>query len=314
MCMIKTPTVFILGAGASCPYGYPSSAELTRSICERVLKASAHQGYMEQHFNRISGTEFEQFKQIAENLQRLRVMSIDRFLEINQNFQRAGKLLIAQEILSRETPNIAPLEDDWHSELWTEYLCTRRLDELVHNRVTFVTFNYDRSLEYFLFQKMKSTFPGENDGRISSIANTLEIIHVHGQVGFLPWQTNCDSNYVRGYARDDSWETARKFSEQIKIISEIGPMTEGYGMACRAMYEADHIYFLGFGYHEENLKRLASLNADMRLKDVRGSCFRLPERDLLYLQSDANPLRQPIVLGNGSDTVLSYLRRSVMRD
>ena len=32
--MIKTKTVFILGAGASCPYGFPLGTELRQEICQ----------------------------------------------------------------------------------------------------------------------------------------------------------------------------------------------------------------------------------------------------------------------------------------
>ncbi|WP_156096076.1 hypothetical protein [Methanobacterium sp. SMA-27] len=34
--MIKTPTVFVLGAGASIPYGYPSGEKLREEICHEL--------------------------------------------------------------------------------------------------------------------------------------------------------------------------------------------------------------------------------------------------------------------------------------
>ena len=312
--MIKTPTVFILGAGASCPYGYPTSAGLTKNICDKVLTAYGNDRLFEMNFSGVSGTEFELFKEIAENLRQLSTVSIDRFLEINPKFQKAGKMLIAHEILSREGASAAVAEDDWYAELWTEYMLTTRIDDIPSNRVTFVTFNYDRSLEHFLFQKLKSTFRSESEAKIAAIANTIEIVHVHGQVGFLPWQNNGKQGHVRDYVAEGSWHVAKVFSEQIKIVSEMESFPVNYGRACQMMYAAEHVYFLGFGYHEENLKRLRSRAPEMKLKNVRGSSFQLPRRDMMYLESDKNPLGQTIFLGDSSDTALPYLRRSVLRD
>ena len=38
--MIKEETVFILGAGASCPYGYPDGKELREQICSNFARES----------------------------------------------------------------------------------------------------------------------------------------------------------------------------------------------------------------------------------------------------------------------------------
>jgi hypothetical protein len=56
--MIDTETVFILGAGASKPYGYPTGYELKEFICEKLLKLiSSHKDSFDdmdqrEHLNR----------------------------------------------------------------------------------------------------------------------------------------------------------------------------------------------------------------------------------------------------------------------
>ena len=44
--MIKTPTVFVLGAGASIPYGYPSGEKLREEICHELEDPSHPYGRM----------------------------------------------------------------------------------------------------------------------------------------------------------------------------------------------------------------------------------------------------------------------------
>ena len=45
-------------------------------------------------------------------------------------------------------------------------------------------------------------------------------------------------------------------SENIKIIPEAQIKTDEFDMAFDKLNSADVIYFLGFGYHEMNMKRL----------------------------------------------------------
>jgi hypothetical protein len=44
--MIKTPTVFVLGPGASIPYGYPSGEKLREEICHELEDPSHPYGRM----------------------------------------------------------------------------------------------------------------------------------------------------------------------------------------------------------------------------------------------------------------------------
>jgi len=56
------------------------------------------------------------------------------------------------------------------------------LEEFAENRVSFVTFNYDRSVEQFLFTSLKNTF-GRPDGNTSQVLQKVPIVHLHGRLG-----------------------------------------------------------------------------------------------------------------------------------
>jgi hypothetical protein len=53
--------------------------------------------------------------------------------------------------------------------------------------VTVINFNYDRTVEHFLFSRLQTNFGLTGDEARSAIAN-LNIIRPYGSVGPLPWQ------------------------------------------------------------------------------------------------------------------------------
>src|ERR1700722_7438547 len=148
--MIRRPTVFILGAGASMAYGFPSGAELRQMICQlsdanpplvKTLSAEPSD------FFAADITEF------AKQFERSSIASIDAFLAKRGEFTAIGKLCIAALLCELERPERVvpgPKDDDWYSYLWN--ILTQDVEspeELAQNRIKFVSFNYDRSLQYF---------------------------------------------------------------------------------------------------------------------------------------------------------------------
>jgi hypothetical protein len=102
--MIKEKTVFILGAGDSCPYGYPDGRGLRQKICSKFVNDSTEyfnaQGEREgQHFAAIEKHEVEQF---AETFHKSSTRSIDLFLARNPEFKLMGKWAIIFRILTAE--------------------------------------------------------------------------------------------------------------------------------------------------------------------------------------------------------------------
>lgn len=96
--MIKEKTVFILGAGASVPYGYPTGKELRYEIIqnhpERLKRAISH------GVNKTSAKEpIGDAKSLAEKFEKSSTESIDLFLARNHRLSQTGKLAILLTLL-----------------------------------------------------------------------------------------------------------------------------------------------------------------------------------------------------------------------
>src|SRR4051794_6006231 len=97
--MIATRTVFVLGAGASMPYAFPSGAQLRRELVEEFgsrLITSAGGSLV-----KLSGFSGDQVRGFAHAFSRSNMASIDAFLAKRQEFADVGKAAIAL-ILSRK--------------------------------------------------------------------------------------------------------------------------------------------------------------------------------------------------------------------
>jgi hypothetical protein len=207
-------------------------------------------------------------------------MSIDIFLTRNRKdiwISRMGKLAIVLRILAaervHEKEGIQDERQHWY-RLLAEKL-TRGLNDkedfcerFSDNRATIITFNYDRSLEYYLFGSFHSGF-GLDDSDYSMIIKQMEhipIFHLHGQVARLPWQESKKGRAVE-YEEELSipnvieWGLLRNISVAQEAFDD---ESENYKEAQKAMDSARTVFFLGFAYAEENLAKLAlsSLNRD----------------------------------------------------
>ena len=88
--MITTPTVLVLGAGASCPYGFPTAKELKNRICE-VFSNPDVISRLAKGLDRSS----DQFVEFREAFWKSGTSSVDAFLEARPEFLAVGKLAIA---------------------------------------------------------------------------------------------------------------------------------------------------------------------------------------------------------------------------
>lgn len=273
--MIKKSTVFILGAGASIPYGYPSGETLVTETVNELLS----QGTLFEICRKLDFTE-QQIINFAKALSRSGDKSIDAFLERNSAFIKLGKVVITLKLIEKEDEKylFSPGDDKWYGDLVNE-LKSSSVDGF-DNNVSFLTFNYDRSFDHYLFVSIKNSYEElKYDKQCAEIVNNIPIIHLHGQIGKLPWQANEGigrqySNSFKEievikrilsvneayYSRDELTEARSyilKVSEQIKIIYEKElDRDSGFQDAKNLLDKSNNIYFLGFGYHDDNLRRL----------------------------------------------------------
>lgn len=77
---------------------------------------------------------------------------------------------------------------------WYQYFCDKlntSFEEFDQNKISIITFNYDRSLEHSLFTALKNSY-AKNDRDCASKLKNIPIVHVYGQLGYLPWQDHIE--------------------------------------------------------------------------------------------------------------------------
>ena len=230
------------------------------------------------------------------------------FQEINH-----GTIAIPREYESRTEDYIAKvnLNGKWQfsSFGWYEYLWGRLqegtggdFEKLKQNKLSVITFNYDRSLEHFLFTAIKATYGlQQREADAADFFINVPVKHVYGELGVLPWKFNYLQEYRNqndalndfspweanvlfrlygnlgeyGMTRDD-WEPARAvLSEQSRL--NMAKMFVARAKEIKTYHEfpqrsdcteilknAERIYFLGCGYHEQNIQVLGLDKEDQK--------------------------------------------------
>ncbi len=307
--MFKENTVFVLGAGASVPYEFPTAKMLTTAICDRVL-ATGYLTDVQIH----TGISPEIYVEMARELRISRAPSIDLWLGDREEYIQAGKICIAREIIEKE--NLMRLEglnepERWYADLFHTYLRPHRsggYKAFPQNSVYFITFNYDRSLEQALLLLLQHNY-GLNEPAAADLVNQVNILHVYGQLGRLPWQPKDRAKTERPYKSVADWGLAKEHSTDIKVLSEADSASDIFRTAQKWLGRADKICFLGFGYHPENLARL---RPEQITANVSGSCFHLDLRWKEYLErNDNNPFGKRIIMGDWTEDALGYLKARV---
>ncbi|QDU25805.1 hypothetical protein ETAA8_08770 [Anatilimnocola aggregata] len=247
--MFDKQTVLVLGAGASCQYGYPLGGKLVEDLI------GLHNNEFMRNELALIGKTCEHYKVFEQVLKEAMPPSIDFFLETRPDFIEMGKLAIAYKILVHEGPNITArgIKSAWYHMLLDALGNTPA--KIIANKLSIVTFNYDRSLEHFLHTAIKARF-NLNDVQAAEVVASIPIVHVYGQIGLLPWQKGADDAKLP-WGCAGTTGTALKASKSIKIICEENTHESPTLVQSRQLLaEADTTYILGFGFHEENCLRL----------------------------------------------------------
>jgi hypothetical protein len=276
--MFKSKTVFVIGAGAGVEINMPLGSELSEQIAKslwnsgeyfagNVNRSQIHNVFTDiARRGRFSWRELDEAaNQISEAVRV--ALSIDTFLDSYQHSEAhkfVGKLGIAKAILNSEqasklAPNLertSPFPLTGVSGTWlvnlAQLLFTARdqrqaagaLDE-----VAFINFNYDRCLEVFLVRALKVYF-NLDDSIARSIVQSAKIFHPYGRLGSV---FHGDSDFLP-FAQDrpdliSAAERLSTFTESIADQGLLSDIQQAYG-------EAKTIVFLGFAFHEQNMRVL----------------------------------------------------------
>ncbi|MDR3626838.1 MAG: SIR2 family protein [Ignavibacteriaceae bacterium] len=275
--MIKQNTVFILGAGASAPYNFPTGYNLNWKIIDnfrsRMTKiAHGKNPYMVDNLDKEIAVFLDQFKGTPQT-------SIDLFLNRHRSipfFSELGKKAIILSLLDSEKESLVYFTrrnnaGNWYSSIF-QYMLNGlenpdSYKQFGDNKITFITFNYDRSLEYYLHYSLSKNFSetlkDENKEAYKEVINKINIIHVYGQLGPLPWQNKMSASPISstrieslGYGETTiDYDYLNLLTEYIQTIPERISIPKGDPI-WEALAYAEHIFFLGFSFGEENMNML----------------------------------------------------------
>jgi hypothetical protein len=237
----------VLGAGASSHVGFPLGPELLSTIIKNTLDPD---GNSVQELLAMAFPQ-ETIRSFHEQLEKSFPQSIDEFLEDRAEFIDVGRASIAQVLIRHENEGLLRNRDD----NWYRLLRDRIKENIGRYRPgpLIVTFNYDLSLDKFLYDFISSTFP--RYATINAFEGVVHILHVHGRLGYLDYEApRTRSRSYGGTVRPGEILAA---SQDIRVPSQL---TNDHGgdmaYAKEAIKQAKRVIFLGFGYDDTNLHRL----------------------------------------------------------
>lgn len=282
--MLSKPTTFVLGAGASVDFGFPTGATLQSQVAQClavddrrqfrdsvITEAILYYNQSEQRPN-----DFGQYINAANRIvEGMPVAgSIDNFLHThssNQYIVALGKLAIAHLILKSERDLKAATKSaagqmstllateryskSWYSQFIRMLTTGTQSDkpaDLLKN-VRFVVFNYDRCLEQVLLLALMNYF-GLDTGAAHKLLAEIEIVHPYGSLGSLtagaPDHVQFGADCIDLFSISQG---IRTFTESVH-----GDTAE---QAKQSIATADRLVFLGFGFLPQNMDLLAPINA-----------------------------------------------------
>jgi hypothetical protein len=287
--MISDNVVFVLGAGASIPFGFPSGESLVDQILETKKEDTAQYGRKCEDIMQEMNFHNNLMIELQKVLRRSQINSIDSFLALPQNarFVELGKLLIAGLIVPHEKidtlfAKTTGANGNWYNLVWNNLSDYQSMKEFLEAlRITVITFNYDRSFEHYFHTVLKTRF----DTNSQEIAEFLKnIIHVHGLLGNYPCISKDDGrpygekyfSTIKGATKDFS--DIKKAMKRIKIVHEVGRYPEKTTINAR-IEQADRLVFLGFGYQADNIAKLFQ-GVSNPPKKIMGTSFGLKSAEV----------------------------------
>lgn len=299
--MIKVPTVFVLGAGASQPFGFPAAVTLV----DRIIENLNDDKKCAEIFNAIPGATANDVYRFKDQLFKSSKFSVDAFLEHRPEFIEIGKYAIAQVLIRSEIDNSLFSNGNWYRYLYNKL--NTSFEDFGKNEVSVITFNYDRSFEHFLFTALKNSY-GESDDNCTEVLNKIKIIHVHGQLGCLPWQSKTKSRKYsyNGRYTDSELDIA---ASEIRIIHEDIDIDNDppFRNAQDLLSKATRVYFLGFGYDKTNISRLRLPKG----KSMCGTAYMLEQAETNTIRTNFNSLGINLKMREKDVDSLMFLRKYV---
>lgn len=296
--MITNKITLILGAGASKHLGYPIGYELKRDIIQWIDENinNSNEKYFE------AGFEEKELKEFSIALSRSGRTSIDSFLEYRKEFYSIGRFAIAHMIFRYE--DILYLFKA--SENWYEYLFQRmssNVDRFIENKISILTFNYDRSLEAYLFNALLNSY-GISETKASNVMKYIPIVHLHGKLGNLPYLGEDEIPY----GEQKTIKQMLYASKQISLVHDIDSNNDGFKKINSIIKESENIVFLGFGYDSRNISKL-NLDFSINGPSYFGTAFGYTQKEIFDIHQSFLP--RGLNFGESDMSIIKYLRSNI---
>ncbi len=260
-------TVFVLGAGASKPYGFPLGEELKTTIIGRLTDHNCITTLVTNGFRETLVRDF------AEALTGTYSPTIDIFLEKKGKFRTLGAYMIAYVLFPCENHRLLFPQNNWYAQMYNILGFERDFPDT--SRISFVTFNYERSLEHFLAKNVLYNCPDDKMDVAESKLENLSIIHAHGSLGRYP-----DVPFGKGL----DTKLVGPAAEGIRIVSDRLEDSSDFNAAKQSVLSADNIVFIGFGYDPVTMKKLIMNPRDFDEKRLLGTSVNLSESSRAFLK------------------------------
>lgn len=155
--------------------------------------------------------------------------------------------------------NFGNIRDTWLIDFFRELRGQVQRSNLEQRlaSVSIINFNYDRCIEQFLFNAFKE-YDNLSNRDAAELVNSINIIHPYGTVGRLPWQSASDDTgqpVAIDYGNIDSGEAIATAAEGIQTFTQ-SQDSEIIEQVRSLVNNSSCIAFLGFGFHEQNMKLL----------------------------------------------------------
>ncbi|NNM58733.1 MAG: hypothetical protein HKM04_02855 [Legionellales bacterium] len=255
--MFKKRTAFILGAGASYPYGYPTGKQLIKGIIKAINSDAIHLSSSSFDFKAV-----DKFEDLKNRLIEHDPLSIDTFLHDNPSYAEVGNIMTAYVLLKCEDKALLGhmCYDNWYSCLFNELTSEIEddaVDAILANQCHFITFNYDVSLDFYLFNRLNMTerFKQGDLPRKFLTNKNPRIIHVYGQI-HEPSSLEHYGNYTQNTPEDNrkrfmaAIENSQDKENGIRTISEARSRNK---RIVEIIKQAEELIIIGFGFDRTNL-------------------------------------------------------------
>lgn len=257
--------VFIIGAGASEPYGFPTGYILRKNILElqhhhpetgTSKSNQTHVMFLE--YLKLEGFKGNDFQKFIYDFAGTGAQSIDEFLQqyskVNHPYHRLGQLIIYYLISIEESEwSIRREGVDW-IELLIRFLMQRETqDDFLNNPPRFISFNYDNYLKYKIEFNLKTQFLKEN-------YEFKNVINIYGKTSGLNYSK--ENKEVYNLVNFD--EIVRE-SKNISIIREDDVESDLTVKEIRKnINDASKVIILGYGFNRFNNRILFKNEANLK--------------------------------------------------